>query len=84
MADHNCPMCGNPNPEGTEICVHCGARLVPLEAGPSEDQSESTDWMDRMREEAEAVSSATSEPEPAGFSDFDPEAADFNLIIYAA
>ena len=43
-------MCGKPNPEGTEVCEHCGARLIPLES-----KAGSQDWMERMREESEAT-----------------------------
>jgi len=47
-----CPMCGKPNPGEAEECVHCGARLKPLEAGGNSEDAE--DWLDRMREKAEA------------------------------
>ena len=64
-------MCGKPNHGDAEECVHCGARLKPLEAGG--DSEESGDWLERMREEADqqpastdAESSVLPEPEMAG------------------
>ena len=34
MADIRCPMCGKPNPAGSDTCQHCQARLTPLKSGP--------------------------------------------------
>jgi hypothetical protein len=34
MADIRCPMCGKPNPAGSDTCQYCQARLTPLKSGP--------------------------------------------------
>lgn len=60
-----CPMCSKLNPPGSEECGFCGARLKPLIAGSSPDESSQTsfqpaslgpeeqgggdDWLARMR-----------------------------------
>ncbi|GMR09533.1 MAG: hypothetical protein BMS9Abin28_0352 [Anaerolineae bacterium] len=67
-------MCGKPNPGGAEECVHCGARLKPLEAGGKPKDTE--DWLDRMREEAaepptDSDSSEAVPSEPEFELDFD-------------
>jgi len=35
MAEPRCPVCGQPNPEGSETCQFCGTRLKPPAAAPS-------------------------------------------------
>ncbi|NSW52856.1 MAG: hypothetical protein HPY85_10155 [Anaerolineae bacterium] len=30
MPEIRCPMCGKPNPDDAQNCVHCGARLTPM------------------------------------------------------
>jgi hypothetical protein len=75
-------MCGKPNPGGAEECVHCGARLKPLEVGGSPEDSE--DWLDRMREAAEepptdSDSGEAAPSEPESELDFDRLRADAEL-----
>jgi hypothetical protein len=67
-------MCGKPNHGDAEECVHCGARLKPLEVGGSSEDSD--DWLERIRDEAgEGASiSSSDEIEPDfGFSEGDDE-----------
>jgi hypothetical protein len=78
-------MCGNPNPEGLEVCQHCGARLVPLDlskGGSPED--ESLDWLDQIRAEASAEDPdrdvGEAEPEPAP-SETEPEFEDLESML---
>jgi hypothetical protein len=64
-------MCSQLNPEDSEVCAFCSARLRPLLAGaPAEPapsaagEPEDTDWLSRIRSEA-ARSQAEPEPPPA-------------------
>lgn len=82
MEEIHCPMCGKPNHGGAEECVHCGARLKPLEVGGSPEDSE--DWLDRMREEAadsptDSDSGEAAPSEPESEPDFDRLKADEEL-----
>ena len=42
MTKNHCPMCGKPNPEDSEVCQFCEARLKPLVASSSEEKDSSS------------------------------------------
>ncbi len=66
MAEVNCPMCGKPNSEEAETCVHCGARLKPLTGGePVSDWSSGSETPageSQGRERSEGGPAAGGEP----------------------
>lgn len=63
MAEINCPMCGNPNPEGAETCAHCGARLKPVTGGET-----GSDWLSEVRDQGPQAGA------PGGSAPFAPDA----------
>lgn len=69
MAESNCPMCGNPNPEQAEVCAHCGARLTPVTGGQA-----SSDWLSEIRDQAEGTGSTGGTSPFASFEQDDPDA----------
>lgn len=86
MAEVRCPMCGKPNPAELEECQFCGARLKPLVAPPSQEESppsgpepdvpaepagEPADWLSGFREEEEADREDAAQP--ADFGEEEPE-----------
>jgi hypothetical protein len=86
MADIRCPMCGKPNPAGSDTCQYCQARLTPLiinppsepQKPPSEPQkppseppaSRTGDWLSDLRSEQPAESSFEESDATGGSSDF--------------
>lgn len=53
MADIRCPMCGKPNPAGSEVCQFCQARLIPLRppgsAQAAQRDEDLPDWLRALR-----------------------------------
>ena len=50
MADIKCPMCGKSNPEGSETCQHCQARIRPVfsDSFESSGDDSSLDWLNEL------------------------------------
>lgn len=44
MAEIRCPMCGKSNPDNLDVCQHCQARLKPLIASSTADDSTGADF----------------------------------------
>jgi len=56
MADIRCPMCGNINPEDTEVCKFCQARIKPLIAPTTPEEPK----VDNQASESDQVGESTS------------------------
>ncbi|MGE5223665.1 MAG: zinc ribbon domain-containing protein, partial [Omnitrophica WOR_2 bacterium] len=83
MTDIRCPMCGKPNPAGSEICQYCQARLKPLvipqppeeggktpAQGANENPEDSVpDWLRDLRSQNDAGQSGSEAEEEPLFSE---------------
>ena len=71
MADIKCPMCGKSNPEGSETCQHCQARIKPIfsDSYDSAGEDSSLDWLNELsgagRQEGSKIPAADDEKREA-------------------
>ncbi|MBC8332543.1 MAG: zinc ribbon domain-containing protein [Anaerolineae bacterium] len=62
MSEIRCPMCGKSNPEHSETCQYCQARLTPLMISGDEANSGLPDWFNNDTEE-ESIPAVDSDSE---------------------